>query len=40
MNILINCPSKFNLNSKDINRLGGIESLNINLAKSLYKKKK
>ena len=39
MKILINCPSKFNLESKNINSLGGIESLNICLAKELSKKK-
>ena len=35
MNILINCPSKFNLKSNGLNKIGGIESLNIALAKKL-----
>ena len=35
MNILINCPSKFNLQSRELNKIGGIESLNIALAKEL-----
>ena len=37
MKILINCPSKFNLNSNTLNKIGGIESLNIELAKNLSK---
>ena len=39
MKILINCPFFFNLNFNNNNRLGGIESLNINLAKEISKKK-
>ena len=39
MKILINCPLKFNLDSKSIKKVGGIESLNLNLAKILKKKK-
>ena len=35
MNILFHCPSKFSLNSKNINSLGGIETLNLELSKSL-----
>lgn len=35
MNILINCPSKFNLKSDILNKIGGIESLNIVLSKKL-----
>ena len=35
MNILINCPSEFNLKSNGLNKIGGIESLNIALAKKL-----
>jgi glycosyltransferase involved in cell wall biosynthesis len=36
MNILINCPSKFDIkNGKSNNKIGGIESLNIVLAKKL-----
>ena len=35
MNILINCPFKFNLESNKLNQIGGIESLNIALAKKL-----
>ena len=38
MNILINCPFYFNLNFDRNNKLGGIESLNINLANALAKK--
>jgi nucleoside-diphosphate-sugar epimerase len=38
MKILINCPFFFNLNFNNNNRLGGIESLNINLAKEISKK--
>jgi len=38
MKVLINCPSKFDLKSKNINSLGGIESLSICLAKELSKK--
>ena len=39
MNILFYCPFKFNLNSKNISSLGGIESLNVDLCKELAKKK-
>lgn len=39
MNILLNCPLKFDLKSQYNNKLGGIESLNIELAKILNKKK-
>ena len=35
MNILINCPSEFNLRSNRLTKIGGIESLNIALAKKL-----
>ena len=35
MNILINCPSEFDLKSNGLNKIGGIESLNIALAKKL-----
>lgn len=35
MNILFHCPSKFSLNSKNINSLGGIETLNLELSKNL-----
>ena len=38
MNILFYCPFKFNLNSKNLSTLGGIESLNIDLCKELAKK--
>ena len=37
MNILFNCPSKFSLKSNNLKKLGGIESLNIELAKTLSK---
>ena len=37
MNILINCPSEFDLKSNGLNKIGGIESLNIALAKKLSK---
>ena len=39
MNILFYCPFKFNLKSKNLRSLGGIESLNIELAKFLSKSK-
>ena len=39
MKILINCPSKFNISTQLNDKLGGIESLCINLAKNLSKKK-
>ncbi len=39
MRVLINCPSKFNLESKTLKKIGGIESLNVNLANILSKKK-
>ena len=35
MNILLSCPSKFSLGSKNLKKLGGIESLNLELAKTL-----
>ena len=35
MNILFHCTSKFSLNSKNINSLGGIETLNLELSKNL-----
>ena len=35
MKVLINCPLNFNLNSDKKNTLGGIESLNLNLARAL-----
>ena len=35
MKILINCPLNFNLNSDKKNTLGGIESLNLSLARAL-----
>ena len=35
MNILLSCPSKFSLISKNLKKLGGIESLNLELAKTL-----
>ena len=35
MNILFYCPFKFSLKSKNINSLGGIETLNIELTKYL-----
>ena len=35
MNILLSCPSKFSLDSKNLKKLGGIESLNLELAKTL-----
>lgn len=38
MNILFYCPFKFNLNSKNLSSLGGIESLNIDLCRELAKK--
>ena len=37
MNILLSCPSKFSLVSKNLKKLGGIESLNFELAKTLSK---
>ena len=37
MNILLSCPSKFSLISKNLKKLGGIESLNLELAKTLSK---
>ena len=39
MNILFYCPFKFDLKSKDLRSLGGIESLNIELARFLSKSK-
>ena len=38
MKILFYCPFKFNLLSKNINSLGGIETLNIELSRELAKK--
>jgi len=38
MNILFYCPFEFNLNSKNLSSLGGIESLNVDLCKELAKK--
>ena len=38
MNILFYCPSKFNINSSFIDKLGGIETLNYELSKELSKK--
>ena len=35
MNILFHCPSRFSLNSKNLNSLGGIETLNLELSKNL-----
>ena len=37
MNILLSCPSRFSLVSKNLKKLGGIESLNLELAKTLSK---
>ena len=37
MNILLSCPSRFSLLSKNLKKLGGIESLNLELAKALSK---
>ena len=37
MNILLSCPSKFSLVSKNLKKLGGIENLNLELAKTLSK---
>ena len=37
--VLINCPSDFNLSSQSLKKIGGIETLNVNLAKILSKKK-
>ena len=37
--ILINCPSNFNLRSQSLRKIGGIETLNVNLAKILSEKK-
>lgn len=39
MNILFYCPFKFNLKSKNLRSLGGIESLNIELTRFLSKSK-
>ena len=39
INILFYCPFKFNLKSKNLSSLGGIESLNIDLCNELAKKK-
>ena len=38
MNILINCPIKFSIENLDKTNIGGIESLNIDLAKKFSKK--
>tara|TARA_B100000787_G_C16164861_1_gene283339 strand:+ start:54 stop:1058 length:1005 start_codon:yes stop_codon:yes gene_type:complete len=37
INILINCTSKFNINARSLKMMGGIESLNYNLAINLSK---
>ena len=37
MNILLSCPSNFSLKSNNLKKLGGVESLNIELAKTLSK---
>ena len=37
MNILLSCPSKFSLESKNLKKLGGVETLNLELAKTLSK---
>ena len=37
MNILLSCPSKFSLETKNFEKLGGVESLNLELAKTLSK---
>ena len=39
MKILINCPSNFNISSQSLKKIGGIETLNFNLANILSKKK-
>ena len=39
MNILFYCPLKFNIKSKNLSSLGGIESLNVELCKELAKHK-
>ena len=39
MKVLINCPSKFGLEAKTLKKIGGIESLNLDLANILSKKK-
>ena len=39
MKILINCPSNFNISSQFIKKIGGIETLNLDLAKLLSRKK-
>jgi glycosyltransferase involved in cell wall biosynthesis len=39
MNILINCPSKFDISSNKLGTVGGIESLNVALARKLVKLK-
>ena len=38
MKVLIHCASKFNLRSKNLDSLGGVETLNINLAQSLNRR--
>ena len=38
MNILFHCPIKFDLNSIGNNKLGGIETLNLELCKNLSSK--
>jgi len=38
MNILFHCPTKFDLNSIDNSKLGGIETLNLELCKNLSSK--
>ena len=39
INILFYCPFRFDLKSKNLSKLGGIESLNIDLCNELSKKK-
>ena len=39
MKVLINCPSKFSINSNTFKKIGGIETLNLDLANILSKKK-
>ena len=39
MNILFYCPFKFNIKSKKLSSIGGIESLNLELCNELAKKR-
>ena len=39
MNLLINCPFKFNINNESKLKIGGIESLNIDLAREFINNK-